>query len=273
MGKDERFIRELFKEDASHAYISPEKKEQAVNELLEKCEDAGAAMAVHTAIGKQDMTHVSYLVQVFMQFRYMDKRLYALQFAVLLAAACVNSALGKQFAGKNYTEEAMCVCAIFSTVLFSTISAIACNIGDKYGIAELAGSCFFNHRQVCVLRMALSGAAGFVYMAILLCVVQPYMRKPVWQTGLYMLVPYFVTGCVQFALIGIESFRSNSYVLWAGGLIMGAVFGFISSFKEIYEESALCVWGLALVLSAALMAAELAVVLHRIERGEMLCMS
>lgn len=280
--KEKRKIRRLFREDAAQEYINSEKKQQAVRQLWEAYQLENEK-AKRPADRKQNMTIMSCLEQLSMQVKYMDKRLYAVQvivlFAVLFACALPDVAAAGDSSATAYAiiydtfADAMISFACVSSAIFSTIAVVACGIADRHGMAELAGSCFFNHRQVCVLRMALSGMGGLVSMALLLCAVQPHMRRPVWQTGVYILVPYLVTGCVQFALAGISFSGRGQYALIAGGVLTAAAFAFVGVFQGVYEQAALGVWLFALAASAVVMPLELSVLFRKIERGDLLCMS
>ncbi len=166
--------------------------------------------------------------------------------------------------------DSLLVYVTFSSILFSTIAVITCNIADKHGMAELTGSCYFNHMQMCVLRMVLSGGISLGATGVLLYATYVYMDSPLWQTGIYILVPYFVTGCFQFALISVDGLRNSPYLLWIGGLIMMVAFGVVVSEIQVYETFSIGVWGLVLVVSVVTMALELMVLFKRIERGDIL---
>lgn len=268
MKKEEKELRRLFAQDAAREYVSAERKRQAVRLLLEANDAYGAESGSESG----DRTLASHLGRLSMQLKYMDKRLYVLQCTVLAAAVIIGAGIYGTNISSTFSEAAY-VYATFSSVAFGTIAVIACNIGDRRGLAELAGSCYFNHRQVCVLRMALSGAVSLVSMGSLLCVAHVCLGSPLWQMGIYMLVPYLVTGCVLFAMLGIERLGRSQYVLWAGGLVMAVVFGVVASVRGTYEKAALGTWILVMVLSAMVLALEMAVLFRKMEKGDMLCMN
>lgn len=291
MGKKERVIKQLFKTDVSQKYISDKKKEQAVNRLLceakataKECANAEKKYKIYNAnrndttkdlaFCNQNITVMSCFSQIAMNLKYMSKKLYLLQIIIVLAGVFINITIPKETPfGTTFFEEGIYANAIISSAIFSTIAIIACNIGDRYGMAELAGSCFFNQRQVCVLRMVLSGAVSLMALGALLCAVYKYADRPLWIIGVYILVPYFVTGCVQFLLLQIELLGRSQYVLWGGGLVMAVLFGIIAFERKIYDESAIGMWILVMVLSGAAMAYELCSLLSKIEKGDLLCMS
>lgn len=283
MGKNERIIKQLFETDSPQKYISDKKKEQAVNRLLceakmtaKECASADKKKdaAMQFALYNKNMTVVSCFSQLAMHLKYMSKKMYLLQIITVLAGIFMNIALSKKASfGTAFTEEGIYANAIISSAIFSTIATIACNIGDRHGMAELAGSCFFNQRQVCVLRMALSGAVSLVALGGLLCVVYRYADRPLWIIGVYILVPYFVTGCVQFLLLQIEVLGRSQYVLWGGGLVIAVLFGIVSFEKKIYDKSAIGIWIFVMVLSGAAMAYELCSLFSKIEKGDLLCTS
>lgn len=281
MGKKERIIKQLFETDISQKYISDKKKEQAVNRLL--CEAKLTAKECNSAKDKYEIYNdkknditkkFAFFNQLAMNLKYMSKKMYLLQVIIVLAGVFMNIVLSKEASfGTAFFEKRIYVNAIISSVIFSTIAIIACNIGDRHGMAELAGSCFFNQRQVCVLRITLSGAVSLVALGALLCVVYRYADRPLWMIGVYILVPYFVTGCVQFLLLRIELLGRSQYVLWGGGLVMAVIFGVVAFERKIYDKSAIGMWIFVMVLSGAAMAYELCSLLSKIEKGDLLCMS
>ena len=90
---------------------------------------------------------------------------------------------------------------------------------------------------------------------------------------MYILVPYFVTGCVQFLLLRIEILGRSQYVLWGGGLAMAVMFGTMAFERKLYDEALIGIWILVMVLSGAAMVYELCSLLSKIEKGDLLCMS
>lgn len=206
-----------------------------------------------------------------MQLKYMDKGAMLFQMLLLAAIAALGAVFGPK-SGDIREPADLYAWAAFSSVAFSTAASVACGIGDRYHIAELAGSCFFDHRQICVLRMTFSGAGGLISLgALILAVCRHAGNPPLWRTGVYLLVPYIVTGCFEFALLGVGGLGRSPYVLWAGGLVMAVVSGIVSSVRGVYEAAATGIWIMVLLSSAAAWALELAVLFRKIGKGDMLC--
>jgi len=296
----EQAVQKLFQEDAAQEYISAKRREQAIWQLLKEAEAATqyADMAQSQPLDKTDinslnsvltakgeyMTYVSYLQQIYMQLKYMDKRLYLLQMsitciAVLIAnvffahssnSTSIFSNIDSNIEGAS-TDIYLYVFIMLSSVAFSTVAMIACKIGDSHGMAELAGCCYFNHIQIYVLRMVLSGSMSLVSMGMLLCVLSPHVHSPIWQIGIYILVPYLVTGCFQFALLGITAVGRSQYVLLAGGMAMALMFCFIASYPAFYERTAVCIWFLIMILSLVILILEAVLLLKKIEERDLLC--
>lgn len=269
--KKENEIRQLFQKDASREYICAERREAAILRLLD--EAAGKYPGGYLPSGHRFLPLPSFAGQLTMHLKYMDKRLYFLQLVLLLAAVILYSTMGFKNTGTGHTNEPAFAFVMLSCVAFSTAAVSACKISDRHGMAELAGSCYFNHRQVCVLRMALSGILSLFSIGILLCAVHSRVRSPIWQVGIYFLVPYLVTGCFQFALLATELFGRSLYSLLAGGCVMELVFAFIASRPKVYEQAATGLWMLVMLASFAILTAELAVILKKIEQGDLLCMN
>ena len=261
MKKEEKAVRQLFQKDSAQDYICAEKKKQAIQQLMEASEAVIAKNRVRNSSSHSQQKlfcgEVSNsLYRLRMQIKYMDKRQYYIQIAVILIV------IAFAFSAREIEQmflDSLLVYVTFSSILFSTIAVITCNIADKHGMAELTGSCYFNHMQMCVLRMVLSGGISLGATGVLL-----------YATYVYILVPYFVTGCFQFALISVDGLRNSPYSLWIGGLIMMVAFGAVVSEIQVYETFSIGVWGLVLVVSVVTMALELMVLFKRIERGDIL---
>lgn len=272
MKKEEKAVRQLFQEDSAQDYICAEKKKQAIQQLMEASEIVIAKNSVSNSSSHSQQKLFcgeisNSLYRLRMQIKYMDKRQYYFQIAVILIV------IAFAFPAREIEQmflDSLLVYVTFSSILFSTIAVITCNIADKHGMAELTGSCYFNHMQMCVLRMVLSGGISLGATGVLLCTTYVYMDSPLWQIGIYILVPYFVTGCFQFALISVDELRNSPYVLWIGGLIMMVAFGAAVSEIQVYESFSIGVWVWVLVVSVVTMALELMVLFKRIERGDIL---
>lgn len=272
MKKDERIIKQLFIDDAMHQYVSDNIKTQAVDKLLSQAKvTAKEKSSLYNTNKNRTITANLVFSQISMHYKYMDKKLYIMQ--VIIVLVCIFFNINVLDKSSVLFEEQVYTNVVVSSVIFSTISIIASNIYDRHKMAELAGSCFFNQKQVCVFRMALSGAVSLAALGLLLCVVYKYIGSAIYVTGIYILVPYFVTGCVQFVLIRIEILGRSQYILWIGGVVTAVIFRTIALNKKIYNQEAVKIWFLAMVLSGIVMIYELCNLLRKIEKGDLLCMS
>lgn len=158
-----------------------------------------------------------------------------------------------------------------SAPLFSMFMMIDCNREETLGMAELAGSCFFNHRQVCALRMILYGVGDLFFMTGISLLICNNVQRSAVEIAIYFLIPFLMTGCVQFMILLMGLGRKNNYGLIAAGLFMTVLWMEASTFSEIYEQAALKIWVLILLLCAAAYGIEAAAMLKQMERGNLLC--
>lgn len=158
-----------------------------------------------------------------------------------------------------------------SAPLFCMLMMIDCNREETLGLAELTGSCFFNHRQICALRMILYGIGNLLFItaaSLLLC---NTVQRSAVEIATYFLIPFLMTGCVQFMILLMGWGRKNNYSLIAVGLLMTVLWIQVSTHSEIYEHTALRIWVFILLLCAAVYSIEATVMLKQMERGNLLC--
>lgn len=173
--------------------------------------------------------------------------------------------------GRTENKEFLYIPMTASAPVFSMLMIAGCRREETYNIAELTGSCFFNYRQLCVLRMILYGMVNLSFMTVLSFFLCAGIQRSVLEAGIYFLVPFLMTGCVQFAILLTGTGRRNHYSLIAGCLFMTAGWTGAASFPEIYEPAALTVWMILLFLCMISYGIETAAILRQIERGDLLC--
>lgn len=254
-GMTEKELHELFRRDSSRIPIDQERKARSLFLLNRAIE------------GKKTVPLASGAEIIRGQMRFLDYRLTAVQgMGCLLLFLFYRSLHGTLKGGMLYLP------VTASAPVFGMLMMMACSRGEAQGMAELAGSCFFNYRQVCALRLVFHGIANLLALTGLSVVLCGYLERSAVETGIYFLVPFLMTGCVQFAIL-LSGFGQKSYAQAAGGLTMTAVWAGMSSFPRIYGQAALTVWFMALAVCIAGFGTETAVVLKRMERGDLLCMN
>ena len=150
---------------------------------------------------------------------------------------------------------------------------MGCRREEVHGLAELTGSCFFNYRQMYILRMLVYGLTDLFFVGGIAFFLSRTAKRSALETGVYFLVPFLMTGCVQFTLLLFGFGRKNHYGLIASGLLMTAGWSGAASHPGIYEPAALTVWITALILCIFSYGIEAAATLRQMERGDLLCMN
>lgn len=202
------------------------------------------------------------------QLKFMEKGILLCQVCCLLLVI----ALCKYWDGQQ-TETELYLLTTVASALFSVFMGLACNREEVTGIAELAGSCFFNNRQLCALRMVLYGGCDLVFLAVLMVLLYGNVDKSLFAVGVYLLVPFLVTGCLQFGVLLTKIGRRSNYALLAVGADSVLICGSVVSFPEFYEQAAMGIWVIALLISGGIYGMEIIAILHQMKRGEILCMN
>lgn len=249
-------IYELFQYDSSQIQIDAKRKEQSLLLLNQAIEDK----RIVPLASKREILKG--------QMRFLDYKLMVLQGICVLLLLLIFRSMHS-----TIKEELLYLLVTASAPVFGMFMAIACNREEVQGMAELTGSCFFNYRQVCILRMILYGIVNLLTLTCLSSVLCTYLKRSVVEIGIYFLVPFLMTGCVQFAMLLAGFGLRNNYVQAAGGLFMTAVWSGTAVSPQIYERTALTVWVVILVICMAGFGMEITAVLKRIERGDLLCMN
>lgn len=202
------------------------------------------------------------------QIRFMEKKMIVLQLIcfMLLAAVYVG------FRGR-LEEKDLYLLGTAASACFSMFLAVACMQEETRGIAETAGSCFFNNRQLFTLKMILYGIFDISCLGAVMLEIGENTHRSLLEVGIYVAVPFMVTGCLQFGIMLTGIGRNSVYAMAAGGVCMAVLCGMAVSYGRIYERGSLGVWLLALLVSGAVYGWEIIWMLQRMDRGELLCMN
>lgn len=251
---NEKQMKHFFQRDEMH--IDQEKKAQALSLLSQ------------AVAGKKQIPKATGWELLINQLKFMEKGILLCQIFCVLLVADMYRFCGGQLVG---TE--IYLPATVASALFSVLMGLACNREEAAGIAELAGSCFFNNRQLCALRLMLYGGCDLIFLTVLMFLLYGNAERSLFAVGVYLLVPFLVTGCLQFGVLLTKMGRRSNYALLAAGGAAVLMSGSMSSFPKIYEQTAMGTWAFVLLISGAIYVMEITAILHQKQRGEALCMN
>lgn len=256
--KQNKELKAFFRQDSTRLPIDQDRKKQSLLQLDQVIHEK---KIVPLASRKEILKA---------QLQFMDYQLIALQGASLLILLLVYWNIRRTM---HDTADTSLLCAplLTSAPIFSMFMITACRREEVYGIAELAGSCYFNHRQTCALRMVLYGMLNLLIMTGISLFLRNAVQRSAVEICIYFLVPFLVTGCVQLTVLITGFGRRNHYNMIAVGLIMTILWTRAASFPAIYEPSARMIWTGALLCSAICYGTEIVIFLKRMERGGLLC--
>lgn len=149
----------------------------------------------------------------------------------------------------------------------------SCMHEEKNNMAELTGTCYFNSRQLCVLRMLLYGGINLAVLSAIIVYTGKVTGSSLTRVGVYILAPYLFTGCLHFLVMLAGRGQSGIISTGLNAMVIVICCGGIMTFPEIYQKTAHGVWSIALVILGAVYITEIFSVLRQIDRGERLCMN
>lgn len=262
MKKIEKNIREQFRVTDSIIAINKQRKEESLSVFKEEISKKKAGV-VHN--------RKKILLQ---QFRYMDKSVFGIHIVFCIFSLVFMIFLHK-YTGKGFLSNIEEEDIIFAATLVSCILGVVSVLGIVHvffsGIAELSESCYFNVRQMVAFRMFLSGIISLTILVIDIVFIGMRWKMSLFRVGLYILVPFLITECLCLMMVLSEAGRKNFYPLAAAGIFSVVSNGILASWPELYQMTALSVWGIAFVIGLTLFVIQVNTLFRGIEKGEILC--
>lgn len=254
--KKDKDIVNLFEEDCGRFVMDDKKKSETIRFLQTKISSI-------TMIPKASFGEI-----LRAQFKFMNKKsiLFQLSAFVLVMWVYVK-------AGNTLTSMDLYLLGTIAGSIFSVFLVISCIEEEKNNMTELAGSCFFNNRQLCILRMILSGGMNLIMLSVIILYTNNLARVSLIQVGVYTIVPYLVSGCIHFLVMLTGRGKNNLISIGISGVLMVLCSSAGIVFPEIYDGTATGIWVVGLFVFSAVYAAEIVAILKQMDRGERLCMN
>lgn len=139
------------------------------------------------------------------------------------------------------------------------------------GVTELEESCYFNVRQIAVLRMTYSGIISLAAILTALVIAGREQGALFMETGLYTLVPFVFTECVCMTVMVSETGRRNKILFMAAGGFSVLFWGILSTIPSLYETSAAAFWWMAFLAGTGIFVIQTKRFFRALEKGEILC--
>ena len=195
------------------------------------------------------------------QLRYLSPALWGGELAVL--AACVWLAGRIDGAG----EPALLLSALaFFTAGLGILGFPELCRSFSCRMWELEQSCKYDLRQIMALRLGLLGGLDLVLLAGAAAVAGRRTGLPLWETALYLLVPFNLTCIASFFALRLARGKG------AAALAVPAGVGTALASSAAVSRFALCapllpLWALALVVTWAVLVERAVDFLHEVEEG------
>lgn len=212
--------------------------------------------------------HFRYWIKIlFSQIRYMDKRIWIVNFVFNVCFALIPVALGTFGAGL----EDVIAFLMLSSSLLGSISILVLSRLFAAGIGELSCTCYFNIRQLTAQQMFGLGIVNLLTLTFLICFSAIRWKAEIFLIVIYTAVPFVITVCICMCILQFEGLRNKSYPVAAAGAIAGISFLVLSSVPWLYCTSAVMVWAGALTAGIAVIAIQIRSLFHAIDKGDILC--
>lgn len=248
-------IKILFNDCTSNISIEIEKKESTLEVLKQNIRE------------KELEPTISGWAIIKNQLKYMDKDVLLIQASLFFIIIMGMTGLDKNSINDlSYFK--------FGTGVVSWIGFFV-----TYGVAkqytnhfvELGETCYFNGKQIIALRMLLSGILDAILLFMLMIIISQKTEKNLMETGIYLLVPFLMSGCVYVGVLLTEAGRRNTGLLAGISLLLIVIFSTFSSFPILYEKALITVWYFVLALVSLMLAAEITLYFTKIRKGDILC--
>lgn len=147
---------------------------------------------------------------------------------------------------------------ISALIPFIALTAVTEHVrSEVYLMAELEMSARFSLKSVLLARMMILGMVHLILMMLLIPICTIYNAVSVFQTGLYLLVPYVLTSAI--GLWGTRKIQGRESMYWCMGTAIG-ISGmnlFIQNiFPIVYEMKYSVIWLVVLIISVAIIIKE-----------------
>lgn len=199
---------------------------------------------------------ISYGQFLLTQAAYIRKWVWAVSAVIFLIALIYGQLLERN------------VLWVLSTIIpFLAISAIIESIrSEVYGMAELEMTSRFSLRSVVLARMGVLGVVHFGVLCLITIVGYRAGGANLFQTGVYLFVPYLLTDAVGLWLVRKVRGKEAVYASIGVAVIIGIVPAFIRYAMELLYEAEMFGWWLAaLVILCGVTVSELKKSLRRME--------
>lgn len=254
--KKEKEIVNLFENDRRSLAVDEDRKSVAMQILQRKVDE------------KSIIPKATFGEIMRMQITFMNKKMIVLQIFAFFVFMWIYVKAGRTI---DYVD--LYLLGTVAAALFSVFLVISCFGEEQYKVAELAGSCYFNNRQLCLLRMILSGGINLIILSVIIIYTENLTKNSLLQVGMYVLVPYLMAGCIHFLVMLFGSAAGGMASVWGGAAIVLLCSSGGLIFPQLYEETAIGAWVAGLIIFGGIYVAEIVGILKQMERGERLCMS
>lgn len=203
--------------------------------------------------------------------RYTDRNLPGIHLLSCIAILLLLLFLGNMDIPAEMKIRSMLLASMFLPCFLVLFSAFAFRQVCFAGMAELHGTCFFHVSQLAALSLLTSGLLNLSAVSAAILLVNSRWKLRLIQIGLYVLVPFILTQCVCFGCMLTEAARRHAWLSAAFLLPLSLLCLTVSQARIWYTESALLLWAAALFIGIVILTAEMKLLFHKLNKGEILC--
>lgn len=210
-------------------------REQAVQKAMDQCADI---------VDRQADTRTPYFVFLFEQFKFIKKRWWALQSAILML---IWFLLADSAGGKSAERALGALAVIFAVMIIPEIWK-----NRRFSAVEIEKTAFYSLRQICSTRLLLFAAADLAMLTVFFAVSIYTLPISAYRLIIDFLVPFNVSGCICFRLL-YSRWNDTEYLAVFLSMLCVFLWSLIVSTDSIYQRISTPVWiGLTIVSFAYL---------------------
>ncbi|MDE6221276.1 MAG: hypothetical protein K2G51_12780 [Lachnospiraceae bacterium] len=193
------------------------------------------------------------------QICYMDKTILIVHLTVCMGVVFLGT-------GQQWGQ--------ISMIISGALGALSLlEVGNLFfsRMAELGDSCYFNVRQLTAFQMVYSGVISLVALLAATLFSSLKYQLDIMKTSLYILVPFVFTECICMTVMITGIGRRNLLPLIAVGIFSALFWGVLSLIPNLYEASALALWGVALIVGIGILTIQSRRFFSALDKGEIVC--
>lgn len=248
------------KQDSLISRLNEYKISPAENDDVKKTLEAGTKLILQSHTQR-----LSLRCRILNQFKYISPLLWGADIAML--AICI-------FIIQQINADTDITLALSSLSFFIAILGIVgfpeiCK-SFSYQMWELEQSCKYNLQQIVTIKLVIIGVFDLLVITILAVVTSQQIKLPLWETALYLFVPFNLACITSFFTIDFIRNKGVAWPIFPSGLVVAFFILICVNRFSLYENMSIPVWAIAYITTLTVLANRVFRFLNVINQGGLL---